>query len=70
MTSTQKQRDFITSLCERIGVEAAYKAGALTIDQAIDQGVKGGYRSPREVARHCSSKTAASAAITSLLKIK
>lgn len=69
MTSTQKQRDFITSLCARIGVEAAYKAGALTFDQAIDQGAQGGFRSPREVAQHSKSKALASQTITKLLAI-
>lgn len=69
MNATQKQRDFITSLLNRIGVETAYKAGILTIDQAIDQGRKGGYRSPRDVARHTNKKQAASKTIDALLKM-
>lgn len=66
MTSTQAQRDYITSLLARVGVEQAYRAGALTIDQAIDQGARGGFRTGRDVARHCASKATASAVITAL----
>ena len=70
MNSTQKQRDFITSLCEQITVEKAYEAGCLTIDQAFDAGFKGGYRTPREVARHCNSSKVASETIGKLLAAK
>lgn len=70
--STQKQRNFITSLVARVGVEEAFKAGALTIDQAHNQGrdrdVKP-FRSPREVAQHCNSIEAASKAITALKEL-
>ena len=69
MNSTQAQRDYITSLLTKIGVETAYKAGALTIDQAIDQGQRGGFRTPREAARHCKSKMSASAAITKIKEL-
>ena len=66
MKSTQAQRDYITSLLERIGVEAAYRAQAITVDMALDQGARGGYRTPREVARHCRTKAVASKVITAL----
>lgn len=66
MNSTQAQRDYITSLLSRIGVEAAYQAGALTYHQANDQGRRGGFRTPREVARHCNSKAIASQTISAL----
>ena len=69
MKSTQAQRDYITSLLERIGVEAAYKAKAITFDMALDQGVRVGYRTPREVARHCHTKATASKVITALKAI-
>lgn len=70
MKATQKQRDFITSLVNQIGVEEAYRGGALTINQAIDQGVRGGFRTPREVARHSNTMRLASDTISKLLELK
>ncbi|MCL2471313.1 MAG: hypothetical protein FWF25_06185 [Propionibacteriaceae bacterium] len=67
--TTQAQRDYITSLLQRIGVDKAFEAKAITVDMAIDQGASGGYRSPREVARHCNSKATASQVITNLKAI-
>lgn len=65
--STQAQRDYIASLIERNGgVEVCYKAKALTYDQAVNQGAGGGYRTPREAARHCNSKKTASETINRL----
>lgn len=66
MNSTQAQRDYITSLLNRIGVEAALKAGAITVDMAIDGSTGTEYRTPREVARHCNSKRTASDVIGKL----
>lgn len=64
--STQAQRDYITSLVGRIGVPEALAAGAITTDMAINSGGQGGFRTARDVARHCSSKATASKVITAL----
>ena len=71
-TTTQKQRDFITSLLNQIGVEKAYTAGAINHDQALDQSAVAGraYRVPREVARHTHSVKLASETINALLKLR
>ena len=66
MNSTQAQRDYITSLLNRIGVKEAFEAKAITLNMAINSGAEGGYRTPREVARHCHSKQTASQVITNL----
>lgn len=69
MNSTQPQRDYIASLLNRIGVEEAYEAGAITVDMAVDQGAGGGFRTPREVARHCHTKQTASQVIGALKEL-
>lgn len=70
-SSTQKQRDFITSLLNQIGVEQAFTAGAINHDQALDQGMSDSeWRTPREVARHTRSVKLASETINALLSLR
>ena len=68
--STQAQRDYISDMLNRIGVEAAYQAGAITCDMAVNQGFGGGFRTPREAARHCHSKQVASQTISALRELQ